>query len=101
MYKLELTSAERWIYITGERSFDEPGEFVELVKEYQAHLSGTIKAVSDEMQYIVDNDPLKLIFQWDSCFGITVIVPTETVIATAEKALSELCERLNNKKRLC
>jgi len=97
MYKLGLTSEERWIFISGEDSFYEPDEFIELVKEYRLRLLGTIKAVSDETQYIIDNDPLKLLFQWDSCFGITVVVPTETDIAAAEKAMRELCDRLNQK----
>ena len=95
MYKLNSVSNDRWIFISGQDSFDEPDVFIELVKEYQSHLSGTIKAVSDKMQYAIDNDPLKFIFQWDSCFGITVIVPTETDIANAENVIRELCERLN------
>ena len=95
MYKLNLVSKERWIFISGKDSVDEPNEFNKLVKEYQSHLSGTIKVVSDKMQYAIDNDPLKLIFQWDSCFGITVVVPMETDITNAENVISELCERLN------
>lgn len=98
MYKLRLASEERWIFISGEVSFDEPDAFIDFIKEYQSHLSGTIKAVPDKMQYIVDNDPLKLMFQWDSCFGITVVVPTETDITTAEKAMRELCDKLNQRQ---
>ena len=97
MYKVGLTSKERWIFVSSENSFDDPSEFIELVKVYQSHLSGTIQAVSDKMQYIVDNDPLRLIFQWDSCFGITVVVPTEIDIANAEKAIKGLCKKINQK----
>ena len=97
MYKLESISTERWIFISGHDSFDDPDEFVALVKEYQSLLGGELVAVSDDTQYAILNDPLKLVFQWDSCFGITVIVPYETNIAAAEKAMLSLCSRLNNK----
>lgn len=98
MLYVSSISADRWIWIAGEDSFDEPSEFVEFVKEYQAHLSGEIYKVSNDMQYGIDNDPLNLIFQWDSNFGITVIVPEETDISTAENALREICNKLNQKK---
>jgi hypothetical protein len=97
MYKLESISKERWIYISGEDSFYESDEFVALVKEYRSQIGGELIAVSDDIQYKIVNDPLKLIFQWDSCFGIAVVVPHQTDIAAAEKAMRYLCDSLNNK----
>ena len=90
--------SERWIFITS-ASYDEPDELIDLVREYQAYLSGKIVAVPDDMQYTIDNDPLKLIFQWDSFFGITVITPDNIDMATAEKALQDICNRLNSKQK--
>jgi hypothetical protein len=90
-----MVTSERWIYILGKDSLEEPDSFVKLVKEYSFQLSGTVKAVSEATQYIIDNDPLNLMFQWDSCFGITVVVPEKTDIKLAEKTMQELCDKLN------
>lgn len=97
MLKVGFSSSERWIFISGEFSFDNSDEFIDLVKGYQAQLSGEIKATSNDTRYVINNDPLKLIFQWDSCFGITVIAPDETDISEAQKTLIELCDELNLK----
>lgn len=97
MYRMGLTSSERWIFIFGDDSYDESDEFIALVKEYQSQLGGKITAVSDETQYRITNDPLKLIFQWDSLFGITVIVPFTTDITMAQNAMRHLCDRLNTR----
>ena len=51
-------------------------------------------AISDSMQYKVDNDELGLIFQWDDCFGITVIVPKSTDLDKAYNTLKGLCESI-------
>ena len=90
MYRLESISKERWIFISCD-SFDEPDEFVALVKEYQEQLRGKLIAVSDATQYSIMNDPLELIFQWDTLFGITVIVPLKTDITIAKNAMQCLC----------
>ena len=98
MYKLASISKERWLSISGDDSWYFPDEFFVLLKAYESQLNGTISEVSEDMQYIVSNDPLKLIFQWDSCFGITVIVPDETDMAIAEKTIIDLCNALNQKE---
>lgn len=99
MYKLELTSKERWLFISSENSIEEPDEFVELVKEYQLEVGGEIIAVSEETQYSITNDPLKLVFQWDTLFGITIIVPPDIKISNAEKTMQNLCHKLNEKQK--
>ena len=98
MYKIINISKDRWIFISAEFSTDEPDSFINLVKEYQSHVSGQIVKVSDDMQYSINNDPLSLIFQWDSLFGITVIVPDEIDISIAEKTMNHICDKLNNQK---
>jgi len=90
---------ETWIYISALDSFKEPDSFVKLVKLYQSRLCGKIVAVSGNMQYTIDNDPLNLIFQWDDCFGITVVVPNEIDISVAEKTLSNICDELNEQEK--
>ena len=99
MYKVKHASRERWIFIDGEGSFDEPDAFVQLLKAYQSEWLGEIIMVSQDILYRLENDPLKLIFQWDSCFGITVIVPPETDILAAEKGMKDLCDRMNKMPR--
>lgn len=96
MYKVYNITSDRWIFISCEDT-NEPDEFVALVKEYSLNVSGSVKAYSEKTQYIIDKDPLKLIFQWDDLFGITVIVPDKTDIKLAEKTLIDLCESLNQK----
>lgn len=96
MYEIKPPSEQRWIFIFTD-NFDEPDEFVILVKAYSDKLNGKIIKVSDMMQYAIDNDKLKLIFQWDDCFGITVVVPKSTSLDTAYETLSELCKELNEK----
>lgn len=96
MYRVDLPTKERWIYV----SFDEwdtegPDSFIKLVKAYEHQLGGKIIEVSDDMQYEIDNDSLKLIFQWDGCFGITVVVPNTSNLMEAYNTLLNLCESLN------
>ncbi len=69
-------------------------EFIELLLEYKSMYSGEIKEYSGNYQFIITNDPLKLVFQWDGCYGITVIIPDSIDIDLAVKALKSLCNRL-------
>jgi len=93
---ISTDSDVHWIWISGEEDFDEPHKFVKLVKEYATQLSGQVKVFSKNAQWVVTNDPLKLIFQCDDLFGITVIVPRKTDINLAKKTLQDLCDKLNN-----
>ena len=95
MFKVLFTTNERWIFISSPNGIDEPEDFIEFLKKYRFQLQGEVKSISFDMQYIVSNDPLNLIFQWDSCFGITVIVPESTDFDVAQCELKKLCESLN------
>lgn len=95
MFKVHPPDKDRWIFIFTD-DIDEPDEFIVLVKAYRDILNGKIIEVSDMMQYKIDNDELGLIFQWDDCFGITVVVPDKTDLIKAYNALIELCESLNH-----
>jgi len=100
MFRVQEPTKERWIYIFGEDSVDSPDEFFQLVNEYGSQLSGSVIQVDvDDAQYMIDTDPLQLMFQWDSCFGITVVVPDETNIEMAQQTLINLCDILNKKQR--
>ena len=96
MYKVDLPTKERWIYIFEDYSTDEPDYFMRLVKAYQHELAGKIIKITDNTQYKIDNDPLELVFQWDSCFGNTVIVPRKSNLNEAYILLIKLCEKLNS-----
>lgn len=97
MYSVETTSKDRWVFIFAEDSMETPDTFVEFVKEYETQLSGNIFKAPGDVRYSIDNDPFHLVFQWDSLFGITVVVPEETDISTAENVLKHLCEKLNQR----
>ena len=99
MYTLGHMRENGWLPISGDDSMESPDEFVALVKAYQLQLGGKIIVVTPEdTRYAITNDPLKLVFQWDSLFGITVIVPPETEISAAEESMYHLCEALNKAK---
>jgi len=99
VFKIDSISKERWIFISAKNSFYEPDAFIKFVKEYQSKLAGRIISISDQTQYSIENDPLRLVFQWDDCFGITVVVPAEVDIMAAEKALSYICDELNSQEK--
>ena len=95
MFKVNPPDKERWIFISQDNlDFDEPDGFITLLKLYRDKLQGKITKVSDDMQYKIDNDELGLIFQWDSCFGITVVVPESTDLDKAYDTLKRLCETI-------
>ncbi len=95
MYCVRPPDKERWIFIFTNK-IDEPDEFVTLVKEYRNNLNGSVQKVSDMMQYKIDNDEPGLLFQWDYCFGITVVVPDSTDLEKAYTVLRKLCASLND-----
>lgn len=95
MYKVESVSKEGWIFVSGDNSFYEPDSFIALLKEYQNDIGGKIIVNFNDDQYTITKDPLNLIFQWDSLFGTTVIVPLKTDMLKAKNKITILCDRLN------
>lgn len=93
MFKVNPPDRERWIFISSD-DYDEPDEFITLLKSYRDKLQGEIMEVSDMMQYKISNDELNLVFQWDSCFGITVVVPQSTDLNKAYDTLKKICETI-------
>ncbi len=79
MYEVRWPNKERWIFI---------------FCDYPSEVHGKIREIPDLTQYKVDNDELGLIFQWDDCFGITVIVPKSTDLDKAYNTLKDLCENI-------
>lgn len=78
-YKYKITrinEKERWIFLyADEWDIEETDSFVYLVKKIRDDLQG--KVIDKGMTtYSIDNDPLQLVFQWDSLFGITVVYPS-------------------------
>jgi len=97
MLKISSVSNDRWIWISS-KHYDEPDEYVELVKAYQNKLAGKVFAIPKHDQHGIDNDPYKLRFQWDSNFGITIVVPIETNIKEVTVLLENLCDEINQAK---
>lgn len=96
MYRADLPTKERWIYIHfDEFDCEEPDSFIAFVIAYRDMRLGNVVEVSDGMQYKIDNDDLELMFQWDGCFGITVVVPRSTNLTKAYETLRDLCVHLN------
>jgi len=91
------SSTERWIFINAEQYIEDTEEFVIFVREYELLLSGDVFHVPGDTHFAVTKDPLKLVFQWDSLFGISVIVPKETNIDTAMESMRKLCDIINEK----
>ncbi|SFB11356.1 hypothetical protein SAMN05216249_109123 [Acetitomaculum ruminis DSM 5522] len=72
-FKITSVSEEsRWIFLCyDEWDVEESDSFIELLKLVRADLKGDLKDLGMN-RYTFNNDPLKLIYQWDSIFGIVV-----------------------------
>ena len=66
---------ERWLFISSnDDDLNETDSFVFLLKAIAERINGKICSMGD-FSYKIDNDPLQLVYQWDSLFGITVVYP--------------------------
>jgi len=96
MYRLSLPDDEGWIFIFSEGSTDDTDEFVKFVKYIKLKTDGRIvSAKDDDIQYRVIGDGYDLIYQWDDCFGITIIIPQGCDRDAAYRFLETCCEDLN------
>lgn len=95
MFKITSINEDRWIFISSPDSVYDSDSFVKLVQEYNSQLNGEFVEISSDMQYIITSDPLKLIFQWDGLFGITVVVSEDIDMSVARDTLQKLCDTLN------
>jgi len=89
-------NADGWVFISCNDIY-EPDEFVVLVREYQAQILGKAIEEVGNSQYRIENDPYKLVFQYDDLFGIVVIIPHNADSVKVCDMLRRLCERANNK----
>lgn len=96
MFEVSKPDKERWIFIFSD-DYDEPDDFTTLVKAYRDMVNGRIYQASELSDYKIENDKLGLTFQWDDCYGITVVVPDGTDINNAFEMLKKLCDELNGK----
>ena len=95
-YRVNVFGDGNWIHVYHEYAMEEPDSFVALVKSVQSELDGKIvKVPNEDMQYMIDNDPMKLVFQWDSCFGNVVIVQDGTCRDSAVTLLERHCKKPN------
>lgn len=74
-YKYELLDGHgSWLFIKEESSYDEPDGFIHMMKKVKEHVDGEIIALGND-EYLIEGDEMGLIYQWDSCFGITIVCP--------------------------
>jgi len=73
---LYINKKERWITIKSNDKFDsyEPDSFICLMKRIRDGTNGIIEDIGDT-RYRINGNGLKLIYQWDGCFGISIIYP--------------------------
>lgn len=78
-YKIShINKDECWISLSSNDEFDheDTDSFVFLLKRIRDDIDGKIESLGDT-RYQIHNDGLGLIYQWDSCFGISVIYPSD------------------------
>ena len=86
---IHINETERWIYLfADEWDCEETDSFVFLVKKISVDLNGKITGLG-MCTYSIDKDPFRLVYQWESLFGITIVYPEdvekEEVIKFLEK----------------
>jgi hypothetical protein len=98
MYKVLLPASDQdgWISISAENSTLDSDSFVNLLKYIQEEIGGKIvQTDKNDIQYQIVGDKMHLIYQWDSCFGISVIVPERMNRELAYHFLEVCCTKLN------
>ena len=83
-FSIERCTEDGWIFLSGGTGSDygEQNAFAYLLKKIECETGGQIEEVG-EQQYRIKGAPVKLIYQWDGLFGITVIRPDEMEDAEA------------------
>lgn len=89
-YKIwNVDKNERWIYIKcNEWDSYDSDSFVYLLEKIQNDIDGNIIDMNDNI-YKLENDSLDLRFQWDGCFGITVVYPENVSYIDVENFLKK------------
>jgi len=74
----EITSIrDNWIFIRHSYR-DELDGFIVLIKSIEGELDGRIIQVDGSIiQYMIDKDPYRLVYRWDTKEGIVVIMENE------------------------
>ena len=95
-YRVDSSGNSSWILIFHEYATVDTDSFVALLKSVQSELGGKIvKVRNEDVQYMIDNDPMELVFQWDSCFGNVVIIQDGRYRDSAVALLERRCIKLN------
>lgn len=69
---VRVSEKDHWIFIYyDEWNTEESDSFIELLKLVRDDLGGKLKDLGMD-RYTFENDPLELVYQWDSLFGIVV-----------------------------
>ena len=72
-----IHESDRWVFISSnDDDINDTDSFVFLIKTIASKAGAKVKEVGN-LQYAIDGEPMKLTYQWDSLFGISVIYPSE------------------------
>ena len=72
-----INESDRWVLISSnDDDINDTDSFVFLIKTIASQAGAKVKEVGN-FQYAFDGDPMKLTYQWDGLFGISVIYPSE------------------------
>ena len=72
-----INESDRWVFISSnDDDINDTDSFAFLVKTIASQAGVKVKEVGN-FQYALDGDPMRLIYQWDGLFGISVIYPSE------------------------
>ena len=78
LYRISsINESDRWVFISSnDDDVNDTDSFVFLIKTIASQAGAKVKEVGN-LQYAIDGDPMKLTYQWDGLFGISVIYPTQ------------------------
>ena len=83
-----INEDERWLFVSSnDDDINETDSFVFLLKSIAAQTNRKIREIGN-FQYTIEDDPLQLIYQWDSLFGIAVIYPEKVSVEQARAFLA-------------
>ena len=72
-----INESDRWVFVSSnDDDINDTDSFIFLIKTIASQVGAKVKEVGN-LQYAIDGEPMKLIYQWDSLFGISVIYPSE------------------------
>lgn len=94
-----VSKKSRWIYIDfDEWDVEEPDSFARLVKYISEKVGGEIIDIGDT-RYKISLDPMNLIYQWDTLFGIVLEYPESADVDCVLDYINLILDEINNEMK--